>query len=120
VIRLHDLEDLLEVFEINAAEALLGSESLRLAEAKFEGFVGSDVEERTGKQRNDLAVNLANEIVGFGIGGREHVSVRRFGEVGIDFVLQKLMKMSEGLLLGQEGDVVLAGVVDKFLDFGGS
>ena len=50
VIRLHDLEDLLQVFEINAAKALLGGERLRLAEAKFESFVGSDVEERAGKQ----------------------------------------------------------------------
>jgi hypothetical protein len=120
VIRLHDLEDFLQVFEINAAEALLGSQSYRLAEAKFEGFVGSDVKKRTGKQGNDLAVNLTNEIVSFGIGGRKHVSVGHFGEVGIDFVLQKLMKMSEGLLFGQESDVVLAGIVDKFLDRAGS
>src|SRR4029077_1917896 len=39
VIRLHDLENFLEVFEINAAETLLGSESLRLTESKFESFV---------------------------------------------------------------------------------
>ena len=68
VIGLHDLENFLQVFEINAAKALLGRESFRPAEAKLESFVRADVKERTGKQGNDLAVNLANEIVGFGIG----------------------------------------------------
>ena len=37
-----------------------------------------------------------------------------------DESLQKLMNMPKGLLLGQEGDVVLAGVFDEFLDLGGS
>ena len=67
------------MFEINAAQAFLGSQSFRLPEPKFDGFVGSDVEERAGKQGNDLAVNLTNEIVGLGIGGGEHVSVGCFG-----------------------------------------
>ena len=66
------------------------------------------MEERAGKQGNDLSVNLPNEIVGLGIGGREYVAVRHFGNIGINLVLQKLMDVSEGLLLGQEGDVVLA------------
>src|SRR5208282_5874342 len=100
VIRPHDLEDFLKVFEINATEAFQGSQNLRLAEAKFDGFVGSDVEERAGKQGNDLAVNLTNDIIGFGIGGSEYVTVGRLGEVGIDFILQKLMKMPKRLLLG--------------------
>ena len=116
MIRLHDLENFLEVFEINAAESLLGSERFRLPEAKFERFVGADVKERAGKQGNDLAVNLADEIVAFGIGGGEYVAVGRLGEIGIDFILQKLMKVPEGLLLGQDGDVVLAGVLDQLLD----
>src|ERR1700686_4713522 len=60
VIRLHDLENFLEVFEINAAETLLGSEVFRLAESKFESFVGADVEERAGKQGNDLSIPLVN------------------------------------------------------------
>ena len=46
--------------------------------------------------------------------------MRHFGDIGINFVLQKLMKMPEGLLLGQEGDVVFPGIVDQFLDLGGS
>src|SRR3984893_2042359 len=119
VIGPHDLENFLEVFEINAAKTLLGSKSLRLAEAKFESLVRSDVKKRTGKQGNDLSVNLANEIVSFGIGRREHVPMGRFSEIGIDFVLQKLMKMPKRLLLGQEGYVVLAGVFDKFSYLGG-
>jgi hypothetical protein len=74
------------------------------------------VEERAGEFGNDFAVNLADEIVGLRIGGSEDVSVRRLGEIGIDFVFQKLMKMSKGLLLGQKRDVVAAGVVDEFFD----
>ena len=120
VIRLHDLENFLQVFEIDAAETLLGRQSLRLSEPKFESFVGPNVEERARKQGSDLAVDLPNEIVAFGIGRSEHVTVGRLGEIGVDFVLQKLMNMSEGLLLGQEGDVVLAGVVDQLFDLGGS
>src|SRR5437588_8016217 len=49
VIRPHDLENFLQVFEINAAKALLCGESFGLAEAKFEGFVGTDVKERSWK-----------------------------------------------------------------------
>ena len=120
MIRLHDLEDFLQVFEINAAEALLGSESFRLPEPKFESFVRPDVKERTGKQGDDFAINLANEIIGLGIGRREHVSVGSFSELGINFIFQQLMKMPEGLLLGQKGDVVLVGVVDQLRNFGRS
>jgi len=47
------------------------------------------------------------------------VAVRRLGEIGVDFVLQKLMNMPEGLLLGQQRDIVLAGIVDQLLDLGG-
>src|ERR1700677_3564847 len=43
VIRLHDTEDLLEVFRINATQALLGSERLRLAKAEFKSLVRADV-----------------------------------------------------------------------------
>jgi len=57
------------MFEVDAAQALLGGDGLRLAQTKFGGFVGSDVEERTGELRDDLAVNLANEIVVLGLVG---------------------------------------------------
>src|SRR5271169_214526 len=112
VIGLHDLENFLEMFEIHAAETLLRSEGFRLAEANLESLVETDVKQRPRKQGNNFAVNLPNKIVGFGIGGREYVPVRHLGEIGINFILQKLMKMPEGLLLGQERDVVLAGVLD--------
>jgi len=115
VIRLHDLENFLQVFEINAAEALLGSERFCLTEAEFKSFVGADVEERTRKQGNDLSVNLPNEIVGLGIGRRKHVPMGCFSEIGINFVFQQLMKMPKGLLLGQKGDVVLAGAFGRVL-----
>ena len=117
----------LSVFDIDVlrvarvyAEALLGSERFCLTEAEFKSFVGADVEERTRKQGNDLSVNLPNEIVGLGIGRREHVSVGSFSELGINFIFQQLMKMPEGLLLGQKGDAVLVCVVDQLRNFGRS
>src|SRR4029077_3174554 len=78
------------------------------------------MKERAGEQGNNLSINLTNKIVSLGIGRREHVPVWRFSEIRINFVLQKLMKMPKGLLLGQKGDVVLAGVFDQFFYLGGS
>ncbi len=43
--------------------------------------------------------------------------MRAFRDVGVNFVLQHMVKMSEGLLLGKNGDVELSGVVDQSVDF---
>ena len=48
------------------------------------------------------------------------MAVRRLGDVLVELVLEHMVQMAEGLLLGDDGDVILAGVGDQFRGFGRS
>ena len=102
----------LHVIEIDASEADFSDSCGGLSVAQFESLVASDVQKRPGKKRDQVGIHGLDDVVGLFFRGGEHVAVRTLGYVGIDFVLQHVVEMSEGLLLGKNGDVEIPGVVD--------
>ena len=51
--------------------------------------------------------------------GREHIAVRSLRQILVKLVFEHVVQMAEGLLLGHDGDVILARVGDQFRDLRG-
>ena len=107
--------NLLEEIDIDGTVALLFDRLLGAAHAKIEGFVGADMDERRGKFLSDLREPVFDERQSAGLTGREYVAVRSFSEVLVKLPFEYMVQMAEGLLLRNDGDVILAGVGDEFL-----
>jgi len=110
--------DLGEEVGVDGAEAALGDIFFRSAGAEFEGFIGADVEEGAGEVLGDLREPGGDEGLGAGLAGGEDVAVWGFGEGGVLFVLEDVVEVAEGFLLGDDGDVVLGGEGGELLGFG--
>ena len=110
--------NLLEKVNVDRAVALRFDLRLGAAGSEVEGFVGADVDEGRRKLLRDLREPVLDERQRAGLAGREHMTVGGFSHVLVEVVLEHVVQMAEGFLLGQDGDVILAGVGDQFLDFG--
>ena len=106
VVRLHHLGHALEVFKVDAAQPHFIDSRFRLSATKLERLVRADVKQRAGKQRHKLRIKVFDQLVRFFIDRREHVAVRRFGQVVVDFVFEHVMQMAERLLLRKYCHVV--------------
>ena len=58
------------------------------------------------------------ELDGVGLAGGEDLAVRRLGERRVLLPVQQVVEMAEGLLLGNDGDVVFRGVGDQLARLG--
>ena len=58
------------------------------------------------------------ELLGVGLAGGEDVAVRGLGERGVLLPVEEIVEVAEGLLLGDDGDVVLGGVGDELAGLG--
>ena len=72
------------------------------AHAEIEGFVGADVDEGRGKLLRDLREPILDERQRAVLAGGEHIAVRSFRQILVELVLEHMMQMAEGLLLGEQ------------------
>src|ERR1700722_1468160 len=116
MVRLEDSTDLLHVLEIHTTQPDVGSAGGRLSMAEFKGLVASDVQKRAGKKRYEVRVHGLDEIVRLLLGRGKHVPMRPLGDVRINFVLQHVMKVPEGLLFRKDGYIKLLCIGYNALD----
>jgi hypothetical protein len=76
------------------------------------------VKERAGEVFRDLREPTLDEGERTGLAGSDHVAVGGLGQVGVFLILQDVVEMSEGFLLGDDGDVKLACKGDELLSLG--
>ena len=93
---------------VDGAEAALVDVGLGAAGAEFEGLVRADVQEGAGEVFGDLGEPALDERLRAGLAGGDDVAVRSLGEVGVFFILEDVVEMAEGLLLGHDHDVQAA------------
>ncbi len=67
------------------------------------------MQEGAGEVFGDLGEPALDERLRAGLAGSDYVAVRRLGEVGVFFVLEDVVEMAEGLLLGNDHDVQAGG-----------
>jgi hypothetical protein len=77
------------------------------------------VDEGRGKLLRDLREPILDERQRAVLAGREHMAVRSLRQILVELVFEHVMQMAESLLLGQNGDVILAGVGDQLRGLGG-
>jgi hypothetical protein len=96
---------------VHGSVAFRRHERLRRAAAEIRRLVGPDVKERRmGNRRELVRDQIANVRFPVGIGGREQIAVRQFGERRVALQLQRLVHVRERLLLRHECDVPAARV----------
>ncbi len=110
--------DLLEVVEVDGAEALRVYGGFGLAVAEVNGFVGADVEEGAGVVGGQLGKHLVDELEGAGLGGGEHGAVGGFGDGAVLLPVEIVVEVAERLLVGDDGDVVTGGIGGELAGFG--
>ena len=102
--------NLLEEVDIHRPVAFLLNRFVGAACTEIEGFVGADVDEGRGKLLRDLREPILDERECAVLAGREHMAVRSLRQILVELVFEHVVQMAEGLLLGHDGDVILARV----------
>ena len=99
-------DDLLHEVEVDGGEAARVDVGFGLAEAEVDGLVRADVQERAGVLGGELGELLLDEGERAGLAGREDGAVGGLGEGLVLLPGEDVVEMAEGLLLGDDGDVV--------------
>ncbi len=112
-------DEALHVVEVDGGEAAGVDVGFGLAKPEVDGLVGADVEEGAGVLGGELGEHAGREGEGAGLVGGEDLAVRGLGEGLVLLPREVVVKVAEGLLLGDDGDVVGAGVGDQCGGVGG-
>ena len=110
VVWLKNFPDSIEVFEVNRADPFCLRFRLALTFAEFERFVGADVKELTREEFVQLVVPIRDELVTARLLGREDIAIGRLCEIGIPLKPQGFVQMAEGLLFGDQLNVIPASI----------
>ena len=105
--------DLEKEVHVDRAQAACGYICLGLSLAQVGGLVCPNMQEGTGKHGCNFAEHLTDQLQRARLTGSEEVSEWSFGERCVLLILQYVVQVPEGLLLGDDGYMVVAGVVDQ-------
>ncbi len=83
---------------------------MRAALAQVKGFVGANVDKGRRKLVRDVCEPILDQGQRVFLARREHVAVRSLSLILVELPTQHMMQMTEGLLIGHDGDVILASV----------
>ena len=112
-------DDALHEVEVDGAKATSVNVGFGLAEAEVNGLVGAYVEEGAGEDVCEFGKHLGDEGDGAGLTGCEDIAVRGLGEGGVGLPGEIVVEVAEGLLLGDDVDVIETRIGDEGGGFSG-